>query len=332
MILGDDIGYDTTKIVSKDKQLAFKSIVGPHKPSLFSVNGRQDIVLTDEVGQWVVGQGAIGQALFLKRRDEGDWYRTADYRRLMLASFGQATRGKGVRLLVVTGLPVVYYQAGKAEVEALFTGVHRVELLNQPAQRIEVERCRVVPQPFGSIFERAMDDSGRVVDRELAQGPTGVIDIGGKTTNLLQMTNFRDDSTRTTSVNVGAWNLVQAIQEFLERDYPDLELSQPEVMDAVKTGQVWYHDRFISLAPVIEPMTAEMAEVIESTAMRLWHGAASLRRILITGGGAYLFGDRLVDRFRQAEIVPDSRFANARGYWKYGNFLAIHSTSSGQAH
>ncbi len=324
MILGQDNGYDAIKVVTRDKQVSFKSLVGPYKPSLFSLNGRHDIVLVDEAGQWVVGDGAVGQSLFLKRREEGDWYRTADYRRLMLAGFGQATSARGVRLLVVTGLPVSYYQPGKAEVEALFSGVHRVELLNRPAQRIEVELCRVVPQPFGTIFDQAMDSNGRVVDRELAQGPTGVIDIGGKTTNLLQMSNFRDDSARTTAINLGAWDLVRAVQEHLNRDYPDLEVSEPELMTAVRAGQIWYHDRFVDLTPAIEPMLAEMGEVIEATARQLWRGGANLRRLLLTGGGANLLGPRLQQVFRQAELVPDSRFANARGYWKYGTFLEAH--------
>ncbi len=324
MILGQDNGYDAIKVVTRDKQVSFKSLVGPYKPSLFSLNGRHDIVLVDEAGQWVVGDGAVGQSLFLKRREEGDWYRTADYRRLMLAGFGQATSARGVRLLVVTGLPVSYYQPGKAEVEALFSGVHRVELLNRPAQRIEVELCRVVPQPFGTIFDQAMDSNGRVVDRELAQGPTGVIDIGGKTTNLLQMSNFRDDSARITAINLGAWDLVRAVQEHLNRDYPDLEVSEPELMTAVRAGQIWYHDRFVDLTPAIEPMLAEMGEVIEATARQLWRGGANLRRLLLTGGGANLLGPRLQQVFRQAELVPDSRFANARGYWKYGTFLEAH--------
>ena len=324
MIIGVDIGYDSTKVVTREQKVGFKSVVGAYQPSIFSITGQYDVVLKDEAGQWVVGETALNQARFLKRREEADWYRSDDYRRLMLASFAQASRSKGLRLLVVTGLPVSYYQAGKEEVEALFSGTHRVELLDGPAQRIEVERCRVVPQPFGSAFALAMNDTGKIVDRHLAAGPTGVIDIGGKTTNLLQMSGFRDDSTRTTSINLGGWNLVRAIREQLKSDYPDLEAGDLELMEAIQNRQIWYYDRFIDLSQPVETLLAEMVGAIEASAGQLWQGGAHLRRLLITGGGANLLGVALLKRFRQAELVAESRFANASGYWKYGHFLAGH--------
>ena len=330
MIAGIDTGYYKTKEIVQDsaggiKKIAFTSVSGRYRKSNFSLNGHQDIVLNDEDGQWIIGEGATGQTRFIQRREDGRWYQSSAYRRLMLAAFGQATSGTAVKMQIVTGLPVAYYRAGKEELEAIFLGQHRVALAGRPAQRIEVQTCRVIPQPFGAIFALAMNDAGRVVNKSLVKGPTAVIDIGGKTTNLLRVIDLKDDSARTTSINTGGWDIVRDIGDFLTATYPDMALSEAQIMEAVTERRIWYHDQFVDISAAVAEITAEMANVIHSKATQLWNGGGDLRHLLITGGGAYLIGQSLKTYFPQAAIAPDAQFANALGYWKFANFLAAHS-------
>jgi hypothetical protein len=46
--------------------------------------------------------------------------------------------------------------------------------------------------------------------------------------------------------------------------------------------------------------------------------------VLITGGGAKLLGENILedDRFPHAQTVTDPVLANARGFFKYARFLA----------
>ena len=66
---------------------------------------------------------------------------------------------------------------------------------------------------------------------------------------------------------------------------------------------------------------AAMAEQVISEATQIWHGAAGLDVILVTGGGALLLGPAIKAHFRHAQVVDDPIFANALGFWRYAQRL-----------
>lgn len=329
MIAGIDSGYDSHKIVTNGKQESFKSVVGTPERSRFSLNGHHntDIVLTDQDGTWLIGDSAVEQSRFIYRREDHDWYKSAEYRRLMLAAFGQLTTGTAVRMDIVTGLPVAYYETGKDDVRDLFTATHRVEIAGRTPQRIEVTSCRVIPQPFGTVLSMAFTDTGKVADKSLIDGPVGVIDVGGKTTNILSVKGFSEVSRETTSVPVGAWDIVRAVRDALGRQYPELQdRSDHEIMAAVRNREIYHFGRQIDLSETVTEAVNNMAGTILSTATRLWKTADHLRAVLVSGGGAHWLGQNIVrsrefSRHSRVIVVPDPTFANAIGYWKLGVFL-----------
>ncbi|GAB4423970.1 MAG: hypothetical protein Kow0031_02720 [Anaerolineae bacterium] len=324
MHAGIDIGYDSTKVIAGDRQASFKSVVGTAERSRFSLNGHHDsdIILNDNGAAWLVGDAAVTHSRFINRREDAGWYQSDEYRRLMLAAFGQLTSGTSVKLTVVTGLPVAYYTTGKDELGELFSGRHRLEIEGRTPQQIEVAQCRVIPQPFGTVLALALNDAGRLVDREVATGPVGVVDIGGKTTNLLSARGLSDVSRETTSVNLGAWDVVRAVREHLTTTCAGLDLRDHEVMEAIRQREVWYYGERVDLAEVVDDKLATMAHTVIATATQLWNGGAGLRAVLITGGGAHLLGDPLRQAFRHARIVDNPRYANALGYYRLAVFLA----------
>ncbi len=321
---GIDIGYNETKVKSGERVAAFKSIVGSPERSRFGLNGAtgDELLLRDGQGQWLIGEAAVRQSRWINRREDSDWYTSADYYRLILAAFSHLTTGTAVKLVVVSGLPVAYYEAGKATLRERFLGQHRVMIEERTPQKIEVVQCRIIPQPFGTIIDAAMSDSGKIIDRDLAEGPTGVIDIGGKTSNLLSVKGFNEISRETTSVNVGAWDVVRAARDHLARHYPQLELRDYEVMDLIRSRETYYFGERIDLAPVIEEATEKMAASIIAAATQLWNSGAKLKAILISGGGAHLLGHHLSRHFSHARLVAKPQFANVNGYWKFANVLA----------
>jgi len=327
MNAGIDIGYDSTKAVSGERRSIFRSIVGTAERSQFSLNGHHDsdIILNDNGAAWLVGDGAVTHSRFINRREDAAWYQSDEYRRLMLAAYGQLTSGTSVKLAVVTGLPVAYHATGKDELSELFGGRHRLEIEGRTPQQIEVAQCRVIPQPFGTVLALALNDAGRIVDREVAAGPVGVVDIGGKTVNLLSARGLSDVSRETTSVNLGAWNVVRAVREQLSTTCAGLELRDHELMDAIRQREVWYYGERVDLAEVVDDTLATMARTVISTATQLWNGGAGLRAVLITGGGAHLLGDSLKQAFRHARVVKRPRYANALGYYRLAVFLGQNS-------
>ena len=309
-----------TYLVSGDRRVTFPSVIGTPDKARFSLNGSASIVLTypDHVQ---VGEGAISQSRFLNRREDRRWVESPEWYDLFLAALTELTTAKAVDLRIVTGLPVAFY-ADRAVVRDRLLGEHKAQREGRHAQALKVTDCRVIPQPFGALLAATLDNRGRIVDADLATGAVGVIDVGGKTTNLLSVNRLSEIGRETASVNVGAWDAVRAVRAWLSDHCPDLDLRDHQVIDAVIARQVRYYGEPVDLTGIVEETLEPLAEQVLAEATQLWNGGAALDAILISGGGALLLGPYIRRHFRHARVVDDPVFANALGYWRFAQRLA----------
>ncbi len=320
MNLGIDVGYSATKAVSSDRRVTFPSVVGTPDKARFSLNADQAIILvTPEHVQ--IGQEAVSQSRFLNRREDRRWIESDEWYTLALAAFTELTTAS-VELSIVTGLPVAFY-SDKDAVRDRLLGQHRAQREGRRAQTFKVSDVRVIPQPFGCLLSETLDNRGRIVDRNLATGNVGVVDVGGKTTNLLSVRHLAEISRETASVNVGAWDAVRAVRDYLSEHCPDLDLRDHQVVEAIIARQVRYYGEPVSLATIVDAMLEPLAEQVLAEATQLWNGGASLDAILISGGGALLLGEAIKRHFKHGRVVGDPVFANALGYWKFSQRLNL---------
>jgi len=324
MNVGLDVGYSAVKAVSGDRRATFPSIVGTPDKAHFSLNGSTSLVLVspDHVQ---VGEGAIEQSRFIRPREDRSWIESSEWYSLFLAALTELTSAKRAELRIVTGLPVAFY-SDRAVVRDRLLGEHRAQREGRHAQAFQIAGCRVIPQPFGTLLAATLDDRGRVVDQALATGSVGVVDVGGKTTNLLSVNRLSEISRETASVGVGAWDAVRAVLSWLAEHYPGLEDLRPhQVVDAVISRQVKYYGEQVSLTAVVEDVLEPMADQVLAEATRLWNGGATLDAILVSGGGALLLGPYISRHFRHARVVDEPVFANALGFWRYALWVAARS-------
>lgn len=317
MNIGIDIGYSAVKAVSGDRRVTFPSIVGSPDVSRFGLDGEtRDIVLESSTGPLLVGGGAVEQSRFVARREDRAWIESAEYHALFLAALSELSPATSAGVTLVTGLPVAFYD-DRARLAAVLNGEHRVARQGRRAQMFHVVECRVVPQPFGALLSLALDDHGRAVDQALA-GRVGVIDVGGKTTNLLSVSRLRELSRETVSVNLGGWDVVRATREYLAAECPGLDLRDHHLAEAIVARQVTYYGEPVDLSAVVEPVLEALSRQVIAQASQLWNGGANLDAVLIAGGGALLLGERIKrhPNFRHARLVEDPVFANAVGFWK----------------
>lgn len=320
MNIGLDIGYSATKTVNGRWQVTFPSAVGTPEQARFSLGDNGSIVLV-QPEHIQVGGGAVQQSRFLRRREDRKWVLGDEWYALFLAALTEVTKATRAGVHIVTGLPVAFFDDRKAMRDRLL-GSHRVQRESRRAQTLDVVECRVIPQPFGALLSTCLDDKGRVVDIDLATGAVGVIDTGGKTTNLLSVNRLSEISRETASVNVGAWDAVRAVREWLNVHCPELELRDHQVIDAIIARQVRYYGQTVDLAEAVDAALAPLAEQVLAEATQLWNGAAALDAILVSGGGAHLLGGYIQDRFPHARVVEEPVFANALGFWRFCQRLA----------
>jgi plasmid segregation protein ParM len=320
MNIGLDIGYSATKAVADAaRRVSFPSAVGTPDKASFSLNGNASFILL-EPEHVQIGEAAIAQSRFLQRREDRRWIESEEWYTLALAALSELTTATRAELRIVTGLPVAFY-GDKDRMRDRLLGLHRVQREERHSQRFDVVDCRVIPQPFGALLAASLSDTGQIVDQALAMGPTGVIDIGGKTTNLLSVSQLAEIGRETASVNAGAWDAVRALRGWLNENCPNLELRDHQVMDAITDREVWYYQDRIDLTDVVENTLAPLARKVLGEATQLWNGGAGLRAILVTGGGALLLGPYIERHFQHARVVAEPVFANALGYWRFAQRL-----------
>jgi plasmid segregation protein ParM len=316
--IGIDIGYSAVKAVSGERRVTLPSIVGTPDLARFGLSEGQEIVLETANGPVLVGQGAVEQSRFVNRREDRAWIESDEYYTLFLASLSELSSATSIDVTLVTGLPVAFY-SDHDHLASILRGEHHVARsgAGRRAQLIRVLDCRVIPQPFGALLSAALDDRGRIVNDDLT-GRVGVIDIGGKTTNILSVSRLRELARETASLSLGGWDVVRAVREALAVRCPGLDLRDHQLVAAVAARQVSYYGEPVDLGPVVEAILEPLAEQIIAQATQLWNGGAALDAILVAGGGALLLGERICrhPNFRHARLVDDPIFANAIGYWK----------------
>lgn len=321
MNIGLDIGYSAVKAISDEKQITFPSAVGTPDKSRFSLGANHAIILTapDHVQ---VGQAAVAQSRFLNRREDRHWITSPEWHQLFLAAVTELTTSKYAEVRIVTGLPVAFY-TDRAQVTARLVGDHQVTREDRHAQLVRVSAANVIPQPFGALLSLCLDDRGRIVNEQLATGSVGIIDVGGKTTNLLSVRRLSEIAAETDSINTGAWEIVRSVRAWLSDHCPGLEdLRDHQIVDAITARQVKFFGDVVDLGPVVDATIAPMADQVAATAGQLWNGGATLDAILVSGGGALLLGDHIKKHFRHAQVVADPVFANARGFHRFATRLA----------
>jgi plasmid segregation protein ParM len=320
MNIGLDVGYSSVKAISGDRRVTFASVVGTPDTARFSLNGAETNIILTEPDHVLVGAGAILQSRHLHRREDRGWIESAAWHHLMLAALTELSSATTVELNVVTGLPIAFY-GDRDQLRDRLLGQHRVQRDGARAQLFKIVSARVIPQPFGALLALSLDDHGRIVDPDLAAAAVGVVDVGGKTTNLLSVNRLSEISRETASVSAGVWDVARAVRNHLSDHCPALELRDHQVLDIIAARQVKYYGRPVQLAAVVDAALEPLASQVIAQATQLWNGGAALDTILVTGGGALLLGPAIERHFRHARVVDDPIFANATGFWRLAQRL-----------
>ena len=50
--------------------------------------------------------------------------------------------------------------------------------------RVRVCQVATIPQPFGSFFDRVLDDEGKLINARFARARVGILDVGSYTTDI----------------------------------------------------------------------------------------------------------------------------------------------------
>lgn len=325
MNIGIDIGFFATKAVTDGKAATFPSFAARPVESLFSLNGHTTVIVKSErTGELLVGEEAIKKGRAGARQETAGWIRGPEYLACFYRALSEVTSGKGVKVDLVTGLPLSDYARDKDTLRAVLSGTHTFQRQGRHCQTFEVETVRVVPQAWGAVLCVLLDNKGRVIEPGMLNERVAVLDIGGRTVNYLSVDGLSDIPAESRGSDRGAWNVMRAVRDHLDAHHPALNrLQDHRIMTAILEGRIHDAGEPVDLTPVIAPIVDDIGREIVDTATQYWGArAATYRRVLAIGGGAYLWKEHIRRAFPQAVIMARPELTNARGFYRLACYNA----------
>lgn len=326
--VGVDLGYGFLKVTDGAQDHVFPSVVGmgqelTYHSELTLYTGAEDNLVVELDGErFFVGSLAVRQSEIASRSLAEDRPADRNARVLFATALGLLTAGPVHTFNVVTGLPPAYFRPYRDALVRLVQGDHRVTFIGRERREeraFTVENVRVVPQPFGTLYELFLDRTGNVQNTDLASARVGVVDVGFRTADFVVSDHLEYTERLSHSTTSGLAAAYGLLTQSLQREF-GLRRENYELDELVQTGRLRLAGKVHDIAPLREAAFRQVAEKIVTEINSLW-SKDDLDVIYLTGGGGQALSGHLLGEFPNAVLVPGAQAANVRGYWKLAQKL-----------
>jgi plasmid segregation protein ParM len=332
-ILGIDIGFGFTKATNGRDFLVFKSVLGEatdiqfQEQVLAGPTGDDHLQVEVDGKSWFVGELAERQSNVRFFTLDQSQFIAQFAKNLALTAAAQLVGGF-IPINLVTGLPIGYYRQHKDELARILQGEHKVALIDAAGKRqekvININKIRVIPQPFGSMFNLMLNDLGDLGDKRLVKEKVGIIDVGFRTSDytISDKMRYSERGSRTTDSGIArAFNIIAT--KLREKSGVSVELYR--LYDAVDRGSIKIRGKEHDLKVLTEQVFNQLAGAVAGEVERLWADDWDMDAMVITGGGGAVLAKYLTPLLN-GHVLPvdpskDARLCNVQGYWKFGKHL-----------
>lgn len=327
-VIAVDLGYGRVKALSAGRQLDFPSVVGPWR----RIRYQTDVSTAGFLGNIAIEYAGknlfIGDVVYRQSTAQMDMTKEKFSKLEGMALMNTAIAllhepKKEIVCRLVTGLPVNLYASQKEKYTRALEGWHHLKFIGDrsPERRIKIEKCKVLPQPLGSVFGAVLDESGNLTNERLASSNLCVLDIGANTVDLCRMDalDFVDRESAT-FLDIGVFDCFRQLSVEIF-NLLGVEIPPEEIEPHLRNKSIKVRGQRQSIIHVVDKVFREAAEKIAARARNVWRNIWQVDKILVTGGGAELFGDYIDQAFESTGLVEVSVrgvFANVVGYMRYG--------------
>lgn len=324
--IGIDVGYGFVKSTDGEREFVFPSVVGLGQElryrSELSVRNRplDNLALTVDNKDYFVGDLAIRQSEIASRSLDPNRAEDRNVKVLMLAGLNLYTQWENETFNVVTGLPTSYFAAYRDAWVNNLRGSHVLKFKvngQEKEKTITIDKLKVVPQPLGTLYDRALNQAGAIQDEDLASLSVGVVDVGFKTTDFAVADQLEFIDHLSGSTPIGLSNAYGLISERLRSEFK-IDKEQHELDRIVERGEVRIAGKAYDISRIKREVFERIALKIITELDSLWD-YRNLDVIFFTGGGAQALAEWLLPEFRNAILADSPQVANTRGFLKYAN-------------
>ena len=330
--VGLDIGYGVVKVVTNDSALTFPSVMGHARELKFQQETIQQKYpgdqISDDEGTWFVGDLALaqlppGELLRLRGRTANEKTMGNTFRqRLAKVAIGKLVQGVWgrdvVHLKIATGLPVDHMRDAAELKEALLS-----------QHLIQTDSCEVIanitdvivmPQPYGSAYSQMLTSTGDVNVYHTYMR-TGIVDVGTYTVDIALDDDGEFLDSESGSVEGGVYTAQERISAMLERDYRE-KMPYKIIEQVLRTGIFTASGKPIDYSAEVEDALSPLRSATLNLMSEKWQRGTTVDVIYLSGGGAELVYEQIIEAYPQTKLVPHAQMANARGYLYYANFVS----------
>jgi plasmid segregation protein ParM len=330
LTVGLDIGYGVVKVATDENSFGFPSVMGHAREIKFQQETIQQKYpgdqITDDEGEWFVGDLALaqlppGELLRLRGRTANEKRMGNAFRlRLAKVAIGKLVQGVWgrdvVHLRLSSGLPVDHMRDANELKEALL-GQHLIQ--TDVCEVIaNVTEVRVMPQPYGSAYSQMLTPDGNINVHHTYMR-TGIVDVGTYTVDIALDDDGEFVDSESGSIEGGVYTAQERISTMLERDYRE-KMPYKIVEQVLRTGIFTASGTPVDYSREVEDALSPLRSATLGLMSEKWQRGTTVDVIYLSGGGAELVYEQVVEAYPQTKLVPQAQMANARGYLYYANF------------
>ena len=324
MSVGLDDGYAFTKLALPDGRL----VAVPSRARL----GRANVTWLDDAEQRIFEYETEDQSFSVGEVDGEPTYFDAYpfsglNRAIVQHGLQQAGLG-GLSLHAVSGLPVSsFYLKDGSRRETTLT--KKRDSLTQAVHPIDgrlpaaIAFHDVIPEALAAWYDHVIteSDDGVQLASERLQAPVAVVDIGGRTTDVVVVADQAVQHGSSGSLRCGLLDVKRAVTEGIRSRFDMEVVSERSVEAAVQHGRVRLFGKDHDVADLVTTAQRQLVECLLAETQRQLGRGAELERILFVGGGTVALASHIRDWFVNQAVADHPAFANARGMLKYLRYV-----------
>ncbi len=330
--VGIDLGTSTIKLSAGESLARIPSIIGEPNPGWTGMVTDKSwinnlVIDLGDDGEYYVGELARLQSEVKKPLASEGKMKSVKYTIIAIkAALSLIMKTGYEQFVIATGVPVATSQDEMLKLSRDLKGAHDIIVRNDATGETKelhamVEKCFVMPEPYGTYFG-VLKESGenRAVDAI-------IIDIGHGSTDILTMYAGRMIRTASGSLEEATDTLTNRLARALQdqtgkiiRPFDLMKVIEQRKNTIMIAGETW------DIGDLVDHYSHSIAEVIVDETRRLLNNLppdAWIEKVILTGGGAYVFGDHIKKLLWESNIVksPDEVLipaepvmANAKGF------------------
>ncbi|MFW6238231.1 MAG: hypothetical protein ACOC5A_03250 [Halanaerobiales bacterium] len=341
--LGWDSGFDFEKLVMGDnKSIAFPATVMEVEDEFSSFTGLEsmmrdfsedNMVVNFKGNRYYVGNKAVANdpEAGIRNFDPKRFEHSETIVRLLGGITLLAGENQGITVEnLIVGLNIEDYKVYRRDIEKVYKNKKfTIEVPQNGTMEkvhIKIKNVKCVTQGFGAYYNFLLDNNGQVKNRELKDSWNGVVDIGGRTTDLLIAEGSDPKPGTVMSFDLGTSDAFKSVAKKIGGGISYTLIEEKYLKGNEKANIA---GKQYNIQNMCREAFNDLAIKLRNRILTEWDDyMVRVNSIIFTGGGASVVFDYFQDDFPAfVKMSKDPQLDNARGYYKLGQLVVKNSSN-----